>query len=94
MVSYEFTVIFDSNEDKTKEGLALVESSFAKYGVEVTKKEDMGVKTLAYLINKQEKGHYFYFEINADGATIKDMSRAFELSNNVLKYLFINPEKV
>jgi small subunit ribosomal protein S6 len=91
--NYEFTVIFDSSEDKTKEGLELLESNFAKYGVEVTKKEDMGVKTLAYLINKQEKGHYFYYEIKADGASVKPISRALELSYNVLKYLFINPEK-
>ena len=53
----------------------------------------MGVRTQAYLINKQEKGHYVYFEIKADGLTIKNMSRAFELSSDVLKYLFINPEK-
>ena len=53
----------------------------------------MGVRTLAYIINKQEKGHYFYFEIKVDGADIKDMSRALELSSDVLKYLFINPEK-
>ncbi len=91
--NYEFTVIFDANEDKTKAGLELVESSFAKYGVEVDKKEDLGVRNLAYLINKQEKGHYFYFEVKAEGSVIKNMSRAFELSNDVLKYLFINPEK-
>ena len=92
--NYEFTVIFDANEDKTKAGLELVESTFAKNGVEVTKKEDMGVRTLAYLINKQEKGHYVYFEIKADGQTIKNMSRVFELSTDILKYLFINPEKI
>ena len=92
--NYEFTVIFDANEDKTKAGLELVESNFAKAGVEVTKKEDMGVKTLAYLINKQEKGHYFYYEIKAEGAGIKGISRALELSYDVLKYLFINPEKI
>ena len=54
----------------------------------------MGVRTLAYLINKQEKGHYVYFEIKAEGQTVKSMSRAFELSSDVLKYLFINPEKI
>lgn len=91
--NYEFTVIFDANEDKTKSGLETVESSFAKNGVEVTKKEDMGVRNLAYLINKQDKGHYFYFEVQADGAVVKNMSRAFELSTDILKYLFINPEK-
>ena len=91
--NYEFTVIFDANEDKTKAGLELVESLFAKHSVEVSKKDDMGVRTLAYIINKQEKGHYFYFEIKVDGADIKDMSRVLELSSDVLKYLFINPEK-
>ena len=45
--NYEFTVIFDANEDKTKAGLELVESTFSKNGVEVSKKEDMGVRTLS-----------------------------------------------
>ena len=94
IANYEFTVIFDANEDKTKAGLELVESTFATYGVEVTKTEDMGVRTLAYLINKQEKGHYVYFEIKAEGQAITKMSRVFELSVDVLKYLFINPEKI
>ena len=58
------------------------------------KDRKMGVRTLAYLINKQEKGHYVYFEIKAEGQTIKSMSRTFELSTDVLKYLFINPEKI
>ena len=92
--NYEFTVIFDANEEKTKAGLELVESTFSRNGVEVTKKEDMGVRTLAYLINKQEKGHYVYFEIKAEGQAITKMSRVFELSVDVLKYLFINPEKI
>lgn len=92
--NYEFTVIFDANEDKTKEGLAVVEAAFAKNGVEVTKQEDMGVKTLAYLINKQEKGHYVYFEIKAEGDSVKKMSRTFQLNSNILKFLFINPERI
>ena len=54
----------------------------------------MCVRTLAYLINKQEKGHYVYFEITAEGQAITKMSRVFELSVDVLKYLFINPEKI
>lgn len=93
IANYEFTVILDSNEDKMKEGLALVEENFKKNGVEIAKQDDMGVKTLAYLINKQEKGHYVYFEIKADTASIAKMSREFQLAPQVLKFLFVNPEK-
>ena len=55
MRNYEFTIIFDANEEKTKSGLELVTSLFEKAGVEITKQEDMGVKYLAYDIKKQEK---------------------------------------
>lgn len=91
--NYEFTVIFDADEDKTKSGLELVKSTFEKNGVEITKEEDLGVKTLAYVIKKQEKGHYVYFELKADTSTIVKMSNVFQLSTLVLKFLFVNPER-
>ena len=91
--NYEFTVIFDADEDKTKSGLELVKSTFEKNGVEIAKEEDLGVRTLAYIINKQEKGHYVYFELKADTSKIADMSKVFQLSTLVLKFLFVNPER-
>lgn len=93
MRNYEFTVIFDANEEKMKEGLQLVTDEFSKAGVEVTKQDDMGVRNLAYLINKQEKGHYVYFELSADPAKIAAMSHVFQLSTFILKFLFVNAEK-
>ena len=93
MRNYEFTVIFDANEEKMKEGLQLVTDEFSKAGVEVTKKDDMGVRNLAYLINKQDRGHYVYFELSADPAKIAQMSHVFQLSTFILKFLFVNAEK-
>ncbi len=90
---YEFTVILSSDEEKMKEGLAFVTGEFEKAGVEITKQEDLGVKTLAYEIAKQDRGHYVYFEIKADTQVIVKLSRAFQLSTLVLKFLFVNPEK-
>ncbi len=91
--NYEFTVIFDADEDKTKAGLELVKSTFERFSAEITKEEDLGVRTLAYIIKKQEKGHYVYFELQADTATIAQMSSIFQLSTLVLKFLFVNPER-
>ena len=91
--NYQFTVIIDQNEDKFKEGLALVLDTFKKNGVEISKQDDLGVRNLAYQIKKQEKGHYVYFELSAETTSIDVMSRVFQLSTLVLKFLFVNPDR-
>ena len=93
IANYEFTVIFDADEEKTKSGLELVKSTFERFGAEIEKEEDLGVRTLAYTIHKQDKGHYVYFELSTDTQNIVKLSRVFQLSTLVLKFLFVNPEK-
>ena len=93
MRNYEFTVIFDADDEKMKEGLAFVTAELEKAGAQITKQDDLGVKTLAYQIAKQDKGHYVYFEFSADPASIANLSHVFQLSTFVLKFLFVNPEK-
>lgn len=93
MRNYEFTVIFNANEDNTQAGLEFVTSTFAAADVEITKQDDMGVKYLAYDVKKQEKGHYVYFEMKADPSRILGFEQAFLLNQNILKFLFVNPEK-
>ena len=39
-----------------------------------------------------DKGHYVYFGIECDSQVVKPLSREFQLSSLVLKFLFINPE--
>ena len=93
IANYEFTVILPSDEEKMKEALAFVNAELAKAGATITKQEDLGVKTLAYEIAKQNKGHYVYFELSTDTQNIVKLSRVFQLSTLVLKFLFVNPEK-
>ena len=92
MRNYEFTVIFDSNEDQTAKGLELVLAEFTTAQVEITKQEDMGVKNLAYLIKKQDKGHYYFFELKADPAVINGFNNTFKLMTPLLKFLFVNKD--
>lgn len=92
MRQYEFTVIFNSNEEETAKGLDLILAEFKTAQVEIIKQEDMGIRNLAYLINKQDKGHYFYFELKADPAIINGFNNSFKLMNPVLKFLFVNKE--
>ncbi len=91
--NYEFTVILDSDEERMKAGYELVKETFARFGADITKEEDLGVRTLAYEIRKQDRGHYIYFELKADTASISEMNDIFQLSTLVLKFLFVNPER-
>jgi len=89
MRNYEFTVIFDANEDVTAKGMEIVSKAFAAANVEITKQEDMGVRNLAYAIKKHDKGHYFYFEVAADPASVNQLSAEFLLESPILKFLFV-----
>ena len=92
MRNYEFTVIFDSNEDQTAKGMELVCAELAAANVEIIKQDDMGVRNLAYPIKKQDKGHYYYFELKADPSVVNGFNSSFQLLSPVLKFLFVNKE--
>ncbi|MCF0238625.1 MAG: 30S ribosomal protein S6 [Sphaerochaetaceae bacterium] len=89
MRNYEFTVIFDGNEEQTAKGLEFVTKALANEGAQITKQEDMGDRMLAYMIKKQEKGHYYYFELQAEPQSINKMTAEFLLEGSILKHLFV-----
>ena len=89
MRNYEFTVIFDANEEKTAKGMEFVSAALQNAGATIAKQEDMGVRNLAYMIKKQDKGHYYYFEIEADPQSINAMAAEFLLQGEILKHLFV-----
>ncbi len=60
---------------------------------EITKQEDCGVRQLAYTIKKKDKGHYVYFEMQADPTQMQSMERKLVLHASVLKFLFVNTSK-
>ncbi|MBO4279927.1 MAG: 30S ribosomal protein S6 [bacterium] len=89
MRNYEFTVIFDASEEKTAKGLEFVTKALSDAGATVAKQEDMGVRNLAYMIKKQDKGHYYYFEIEADPQSINAVAAELLLQAEILKHLFV-----
>lgn len=92
MRTYEFTVIFRADEDLTTKGKELVMSQLNAANAVVKKEDDLGVRVLAYPIRKEEKGRYFYFELEADPAVIAGIERECRLMNPVLKFLFVKKE--
>ena len=63
-------------------------------GGKVTKTEQWGLRTLAFRINKNKKGHYVLFNIDAPAAAINEMERNMRLNEDVLRFLTVRVEEL
>jgi small subunit ribosomal protein S6 len=61
----------------------------AENGGQVTKTEHWGLKTLAFRMNKNRKGHYVLFNIDAPSAAVLEMERNMRINEDVLRYMSI-----
>jgi small subunit ribosomal protein S6 len=51
--------------------------------------EYWGVKTMAYKINKNRKGHYAFLRTDAPSAAVQEMERLMRLHDDVMRVLTI-----
>ncbi len=61
---------------------------------DVAKTEFCGLRTLAYSIKKNRKGHYVLFNINAPSAAVKEMERQMGLNEDILRFLTLKLDKL
>jgi small subunit ribosomal protein S6 len=61
----------------------------ADNGGEVKKRENWGLRNLAYRMNKNRKGHYVLFNIEAPAPAIAELERTMRINEDVLRYLTI-----
>ncbi len=61
-------------------------------GGKVSKRENWGLRTLAYKINKNRKGYYTLINIDAPAAAVVEMERLMRLDENLLRYLTVKVE--
>ena len=92
MREYELTAIFRPEDDAYKSGYESLKSLMEKFSLAPSKDEDMGVRDLAYMVKKTERGHYRYFEIKCEPEKIADFDRELRLVQDVLKFLFVKKE--
>ena len=62
-------------------------------GGKVVGTEYWGVKTMAYKINKNRKGHYALFRTDAPAAAVQEMERLARLHDDVMRVLSVKVEK-
>jgi small subunit ribosomal protein S6 len=65
----------------------------ADNGGKVVENEYWGVKTMAYKINKNRKGHYALLKSDAPAAAVQEMERLMRLHDDVMRVLTIKVDK-
>jgi small subunit ribosomal protein S6 len=86
MSKYELVVVLSPEDKELKKKVdALVKEA----GFSVSEEEDMGVKTLAYTIGKQESAKYFKLILEGEGSGVKKLEFNLNLEDGVLRYLTI-----
>ncbi|WP_108484183.1 30S ribosomal protein S6 [Oceaniglobus ichthyenteri] len=63
-------------------------------GGKVVENEYWGVKTMAYKINKNRKGHYAYLRTDAPAAAVQEMERLMRLHDDVMRVLTIKMDEL
>ena len=61
-------------------------------GGSVVGSEYWGLKTMAYKINKNRKGHYAYVRSDAPSAAVQEMERLMRLHDDVMRVLTVRVE--
>ncbi len=67
---------------------------FEPAGDAVRKREYWGLRSLAYRIKKNRKGHYMLLGLEAKPASVKEMERLLGLNEDVLRFMTIRIEEI
>ena len=60
----------------------------------VEKQEYWGLRSLAYRIKKNRKGHYVLFNLDAPPAVVNELERNMRINEDVLRYLTVRVEEL
>ncbi|MBI1272743.1 MAG: 30S ribosomal protein S6 [Alphaproteobacteria bacterium] len=63
-------------------------------GGQVTKTEQWGLRTLAYKIRKNRKGHYVLFNLDAPSAAVLEMERNMRINEDVLRFMTVRVDEL
>ncbi|GFO67972.1 30S ribosomal protein S6 [Geomonas limicola] len=79
--------------DEELKGLSTkVQDIIASMNGDFKRLEDWGVRKLAYPINKNPRGRYFYLRFDGDSALIAELERRLRLDDKVIRYQSVKLE--
>lgn len=91
-----YETVFIVRQDSTPAQVESLTQDYTKiirdHGGEVSKTEFCGLRTLAYRVKKNRKGHYVLMNVQSSPAGVAEMERLMKLNENVLRHLTVRVE--
>ena len=93
--TYEVMYIIDPETaaDKITKLNDAVGKLIKKEGGEVVRMDDIGMKTMAYPIEKKTEGHYVLFEIEGSGQEIAELERRMRVNDMIMRYITVRVDE-
>ena len=91
MRHYENLVIVKPTltEEEIKNTIAAVEEVITSNGGEISARDAMGIRKLAYPIAKNERGFFYVIYYTIEPATISEIERRFRINEELLRFVTI-----
>ena len=90
--------VFIARQDITSAQVEAMADEFAEIitsaGGSIKKREYWGLRSLAYRIKKNRKGHYVMFNLETEPEALHEYERIMGLNEDVLRFLNLNIEEV
>ena len=90
--------VFIARQDITSAQVESMADEFAEIitsaGGSIKKREYWGLRSLAYRIKKNRKGHYVMFNLETGPEALREYERIMGLNEDVLRFLNLNIEEV
>lgn len=64
-----------------------------KEGGEVVRMDNIGIRNLAYPIQKRTEGHYVLFEIDGSGQEIAELERRMRVNDLIMRYITVRVDE-
>jgi small subunit ribosomal protein S6 len=96
MPLYETVLIArnDVTQQQVEQIAADIQTELEADGGAVKKNEYWGLRSLAYRIKKNRKGHYVLLGLDAKSAFISEMERRLGLNEDILRFMTIRVEEI
>ena len=76
------------------EGLTdMITAVLEENGGKITKQEYWGIKSLAYRVKKNRKGHYSLLNIDAEHSAIAEMERRINLNDDIIRFMTLRVDE-
>jgi len=95
MNKYELALVVSAKLDEEARNAVLdrAKNYITRFGGQIVEVEEWGKRKLAYEIDKNTDGYYYFVNFEAEGTTPNDLEKRMRIMDNVLRYLVVRKDE-